>query len=369
MRDLVAARFPKFGGAAEPGKCLQEERLNVVRLKPPSFCPLHIFADTEDAAGIHRVVSQRTLLHQILQVLGRRRSLALDSGVLAPRAALRTGWPQSRGRAGACHRTATSRARRKPVRRGLPRLFELLKEGSVNIAFAGFVGHEVPEMARLGLTNAMDSPKTLLNAVGVPRQVVVHHEVSALEVDAFTSGIRRQEYLNLRVVPERFLRLHPLFPSHAAVNYDHRFFTPKLGRNTSFQIAECVAVLREEDQFLRRRRRGRGNRPSAVGEPLRYPVTVRVRVNISPSRPGSSHHFRSSPLRRTASASAFQTFQRPISAFSSAIVRAAVDWSRISSSAACTSLSGASSKSSTSSASSVRHRPGDAAATSAPRCK
>ena len=76
-------------------------------------------------------------------------------------------------------------------------------------------------------------------------------------------------------------------------------------------------------------------------------------VKISPSRLASSRHFLSSPLRRTASASDSRRLSVSISAFSSAMVRAAVAWSRISSSAASTSLSGASSRSSTSSASSA----------------
>jgi len=35
-----------------------------------------------------------------------------------------------------------------------------------------------------GLADAMNTAKTLLNAIGVPRQVIVHHQVCALEVDA-----------------------------------------------------------------------------------------------------------------------------------------------------------------------------------------
>ena len=85
------------------------------------------------------------------------------------------------------------------------------------------------------------------------------------------------------------------------------------------------------------------------------------RVKISPRRLASSRHFVSAPLRRTPSARASSCFRVSISAFSSAIVRAAVAWSRICSSTTCTSFSGASSKSSTSSSSSSR-RSGDGCA-------
>ena len=90
--------------------------------------------------------------------------------------------------------------------------------------------------------------------------------------------------------------------------------------------------------------------------------------NISPSKLASSRHLRSSPLRRTESASASSRLSVAISAFSSPIVRAAVAWSRTSSSAASTSLSGASSRSSTLSGSSVGLTVANASAC-APRCR
>src|SRR5947209_17604579 len=63
-------------------------------------------------------------------------------------------------------------------------LLQLFKEASVDLALAGAVGHEVPEVADLGLTDAVHAPEALLNSVGVPRQVVVDDQVGSLEVDA-----------------------------------------------------------------------------------------------------------------------------------------------------------------------------------------
>ena len=81
-------------------------------------------------------------------------------------------------------------------------------------------------MANLGLSDAVDAPEPLLEAVRIPRQVVVHHQMRALEVDALAGGIGRQQYLHLGVVPERLLRLHPLLAAHSAVNHDHRLSRP-----------------------------------------------------------------------------------------------------------------------------------------------
>ena len=40
----------------------------------------------------------------------------------------------------------------------------------------------------LGLTDAMDAPHALLKPVGVPRDVVIDHEVAELEVDALPAA-------------------------------------------------------------------------------------------------------------------------------------------------------------------------------------
>ena len=76
-------------------------------------------------------------------------------------------------------------------------------------------------MADLSLANAMDAPEALFQTVWVPWQVIIYHQVGALEVDTFAGGIRRQQHLDFRVVPESFLSLHPILASHAAVDdYD-----------------------------------------------------------------------------------------------------------------------------------------------------
>ena len=76
-------------------------------------------------------------------------------------------------------------------------------------------------MADLGLADAVDAAEALLQAVGVPGQVVVDHQVGALEVDALAGGVGGQQHLHLGVVLEGFLRLQALLAAHAAVDDDH----------------------------------------------------------------------------------------------------------------------------------------------------
>ena len=68
-------------------------------------------------------------------------------------------------------------------------LLDLVQEGAVDVALAGLLGDQVPEVADLGLADAMDAAEALFQAVGVPGQVVVDHEVGALEVDALAGGV------------------------------------------------------------------------------------------------------------------------------------------------------------------------------------
>ena len=57
----------------------------------------------------------------------------------------------------------------------LPRLFEFLQQLAINISLARIVGQQIPQVADLGLADTMDTSKTLFQAVGIPRQVIVNH--------------------------------------------------------------------------------------------------------------------------------------------------------------------------------------------------
>src|SRR5207302_10314920 len=72
-----------------------------------------------------------------------------------------------------------------------PSFFELFEECAVDLALARLLGDQIPEVAYLRLTDTMNAAEALLKTIGVPWKVVVHHEMRALEVDAFAGGIRR----------------------------------------------------------------------------------------------------------------------------------------------------------------------------------
>ncbi len=124
------------------------------------------------------------------------------------------------------------------------------------------------------------------------------------------------------------------------------------------EIVQRVAVLGEDDQLLMRRWRRIGqSAPCRVGggssSATRFAIAAGVKISLKQVRQlPPLPVLAAAPDRRVRvlrGASAFRSPPR-----SSAIVRAAVAWSRICSSAASTSSSGASSRSSTSSSSSSR---------------
>ena len=105
----------------------------------------------------------------------------------------------------------------------------------------------------------------------------------------------------------------------------------------------------EDHQLLMRGGYRRRDLPEAIGRAASQPrcIVSRCGVKISSSRLASSCHLVSVPLRRTASARSSKPLQSFDFGPSSSMVRAAVAWSRTSSSASSTSSSGASSRSST----------------------
>ena len=93
-------------------------------------------------------------------------------------------------------------------------------------------------------------PKRCSSAVGVPRQVVVDHQVGALEVDALAGGIRGKQHLHLGVVLERLLRLHAIFAAHAAVDDDHGLLAAEQRGDAGLKVVQRVAVLGEKNELL-----------------------------------------------------------------------------------------------------------------------
>ena len=82
----------------------------------------------------------------------------------------------------------------------------------------------------------MDTAKALLQPVRVPWQVVVDHQMRALEVDAFTGGIGGDQDANTDVLLEQILDLAALIAQHTAVNRNHSFLAAQQGADFVCEI-------------------------------------------------------------------------------------------------------------------------------------
>jgi hypothetical protein len=74
-----------------------------------------------------------------------------------------------------------------------------------HIALAGVGGNQIPQMAGLGLADAVDPPEPLLDPVRVSRQVVVDHQVGALKVQPLPRRVSRHQQHALAVLHEQIL--------------------------------------------------------------------------------------------------------------------------------------------------------------------
>ena len=100
------------------------------------------------------------------------------------------------------------------------------------------------------MSDAVDTAKTLFQPVGVPWQVVIDHEMGALQVQPFACGIGSDKNAHFLVLPEAFFHLAPFVAQHSAVDGDNGFFAAEKGANFIGQIAQCVAMFGKNDQLF-----------------------------------------------------------------------------------------------------------------------
>jgi hypothetical protein len=75
-------------------------------------------------------------------------------------------------------------------------------------------------MAYFSLSYAMDTAETLLNAIGIPGEIIVDHEMSALEIYAFSGCICGNKDLAIFILFKGFFCLFPILSSHTPVDVD-----------------------------------------------------------------------------------------------------------------------------------------------------
>ena len=133
---------------------------------------------------------------------------------------------------------------------GFPRVVQFLEQGAVHIAFPRVGGDQIPQMAHLRLADSVDASEALFQPVGIPGQVVIDHQVRALQVDSLSGCVRREQHLHVRVMPEGFLRFEAFFAFLAAVDDGNGPFPAEQRGDTSPEIMQRVEVLGENDDLL-----------------------------------------------------------------------------------------------------------------------
>ena len=193
MGDLEAARFPLLFAAAEVLEGLMKKGLDVVRLQAPCVSAFHVGADALHLACVHGIGCQRMVIEQILQVAAVQRGVEHrgEECLRFRQLAEANGFDQQFAQRFALELELAQHVEHLATQ-GLARLFELLQQPEIDITFTCAFGHQVPQVAGFGLADTVDAPEALFNAVRVPGQVVIDHQVRALEVDAFARRVCRQ---------------------------------------------------------------------------------------------------------------------------------------------------------------------------------
>lgn len=170
-------------------------------------------------------------------------------------------------------------------------------------------------MTKFSLADSVNPAKPLLDTVRVPWQVVVHHQVSApMQVDALAGGVSRDEDQNFGILLERLLKLSAPVTRSLTVDRDNVVRIPQQRRKFVVEIIKGVAMFGEDHELA----------PIAVG--IEHFRVLKDRLG------------KLFPLRVVAGAFefcrlGFECAQGSDFFSSSAIVRAAVAWSTICSSA------------------------------------
>ena len=258
-------------------KRFDEERLDVVRLKALGLGPLHLLPDSTDAARVHRVMRQGTILQEVLNLAVIERMFdnlgepGSNLGLIAVPDCLDQQVPQGPALENDLTEYVEDAAAQCPAR-----FLELLEQPSVNVALPRLLGHEVPQMADLGLADAVDAAEPLLQAIGVPRKIVIDHQMGALEVDALPRRVGGEQHLHFGIVLEGLLSLEPFFAPHAAMNHDDRALAAQQRADAAVQVIQRVSMLGEDHQLLPRRGHRLRDRPRATRR-VRFSDTVRDR--------------------------------------------------------------------------------------------
>ena len=220
-----------------------------MRLQLPRLRLLHLLADLLDVGRAHHLGEQRAFLQRLPQLLADR---GVDD-LVEPRPDLRLVAVADRFDQEVAERGVLEDLVAEHVEDAtaecLRLLGQLAQQALEDLTLARLGRDEVPHVADLGLADAVDSPEPLLDPVRIPRQVVVDHQVRALEVDALPGGVGRDEHADVGILAERLLRFAAHLTPHAAVDLDDRLASSQQRADAVGQVVERVAMLGEDDQL------------------------------------------------------------------------------------------------------------------------
>src|SRR2546422_470631 len=104
-------------------------------------------------------------------------------------------------------------------------------------------------MADLRLPDTVNAAEALFDPVGIPRQIVIHHQMGALKIDTFACGIGGYHDRDIFVLREKVLRTLAFVTMQAAMQCNDCFDTTKKATDTLREISKGIAVLGKDDQF------------------------------------------------------------------------------------------------------------------------
>src|SRR5690606_8230496 len=91
---------------------------------------------------------------------------------------------------------------------------QFFQEAFEYISLPGLLGYEAPHVTYFRLAYAVNATKSLFQPIGIPRQIIVSHQMGALQVYAFTGSVSSDQDLYPRILAKKFLNIAALLSPH-----------------------------------------------------------------------------------------------------------------------------------------------------------
>ena len=96
----------------------------------------------------------------------------------------------------------------------------------------------------------MNTAKSLLDPIRIPRQIVVDHQIGVLKVDPFARCVRRDQEADRRIVSEFILDLQPFLAVYSAMDTADTVRLSCQSADFLLQVKERVLMLCEDNELL-----------------------------------------------------------------------------------------------------------------------